>query len=89
MIINDYSSWGETGKEVLAEMREGMHDRINRHLPWANSEKWQYHFQTALWIDARKINQKINHGVIIRELNTSFFLKRYWHLVTPRSEYYE
>ena len=39
--VGDWSWHGATAAEVLRDMRTGLHDRINRHLPdYGTGRKW-------------------------------------------------
>jgi len=43
------NGWGQTASEALADLRAGMHDRINRHLPgYGRGRKWDDDWQLAM-----------------------------------------
>lgn len=43
------SGWGENAGEALEALREGLHDRINRHLPWyRRGRKWHSDWQRSM-----------------------------------------
>lgn len=44
-----------SGREILKAMRDGLHDRINRHIPQAG-RKWDADAQGDLWRLARAVN---------------------------------
>lgn len=49
--------WPTTVGETLADLRAGMDDRINRHLPWFGAgRKWQSDFQRHLRLAASAVN---------------------------------
>lgn len=51
------SGYGDTAGEALAELRRGLHDRINRHLPWyGKGRKWSHDWERAMGIGARALN---------------------------------
>lgn len=51
------SGWPGTAGEALREFRAGMHDRINRHLPWyGRGRKWGDDWQRAATITAAHVN---------------------------------
>lgn len=55
------SGWGhfpESAKHILAEYREGVHDRINKQLPWwGRGRKWEQIWQIETLRAARQVNQ--------------------------------
>lgn len=51
------SRWPSTAREVLAEFRAGMHDRINRHLPgYGVGRKWESDWQRECIQAAGRLN---------------------------------
>jgi hypothetical protein len=44
-------------RDVLHELREGLHDRINRHIPgFGRGRKWSTDYQTTLRREAQMVN---------------------------------
>jgi len=57
--------YGGTVAEALREFRDGMHDRINRHIPgYGNGRNWEYGHYMETWRAARALNG----GVVIHWL---------------------
>lgn len=51
--------WGQPAGEALVDLRRGMDDRINRHLPWyGRGRKWDYQWQIETWRAARDLNTR-------------------------------
>lgn len=51
------SGWGETAGEALCKLRDGMHDRINRHIPgYGRGRKWHHDWQRAMHQAAWQVN---------------------------------
>lgn len=59
------SGRGETASEALYELRRGMHDRINRHIPgFGRGRKWE----SAWYWQARRLTDDVNTPrLIVRE----------------------
>lgn len=46
-----------TREEILEEFRDGVHDRINRHVPgFGRGRKWDADWQRDAWRAAREVN---------------------------------
>ena len=51
------SGWGQNAGEALADLRAGLDDRINRHLPWhGKGRKWDSDWQRGMTQAAQQIN---------------------------------
>lgn len=60
------SGWGQTAGEALADLRRGLEDRINRHIPgYGVGRKWSSDWYFATWNASRAIN---NPRLIVRWL---------------------
>ena len=60
------SGWGQTAGEALADLRRGLEDRLNRHLPgYGVGRKWSSDWYFATWNASRAIN---NPRLIVRWL---------------------
>lgn len=52
------NGWGENAGEALANLRYGLHDRINRHIPgFGKGRKWHHDWQRQMMQAADHINQ--------------------------------
>lgn len=55
--IRDWSHFPTEARQVLAQMREGMHDRINVRLAWwGRGRKWGSQWQRDIGHLARRVN---------------------------------
>lgn len=51
------SGWGQTAGEALQDLRRGLDDRINKHMPWFDKgRKWDSDWQAAMWRASRDLN---------------------------------
>lgn len=51
------NGWGGTAADALGQLRQGMHDRINRHLPnYGIGRKWSADWQRATIQAAHALN---------------------------------
>ncbi len=49
--------WGQTASEALSDLRRGMDDRINRHIPgYGKGRKWDSDWFWSAWRAARDVN---------------------------------
>mgnify|MGYP000980371021 CR=1 FL=1 len=49
--------WGQTAADALRDLRAGMHDRINQHLPsHGRGRKWHHDWQRAMMQAAHRLN---------------------------------
>jgi hypothetical protein len=49
--------WGQNAGEALRDLRKGLDDRINRHLPWyGKGRKWDGDWQRSMARAARDLN---------------------------------
>jgi hypothetical protein len=49
--------WGQNAGEALRDLRAGLDDRINRHLPWyGKGRKWDGDWQRSMSYAARELN---------------------------------
>jgi hypothetical protein len=74
--------WPCTGEDVVNQFRTGMHDRINRHLPhFGKGRKWKSIYQTELSRDCRRIRERVNDRVILRQIMTPELKHRFGYLL--------
>lgn len=68
--------------EILQAISYGVHDRINRHLPWRNGRRWQDEAYHAMRTDAIHVNeyQRIRHSGCRGLLRTPELQRRYPHI---------
>jgi hypothetical protein len=51
------SGWDETAGQALAELRKGLEERINKHLPWyGKGRKWSWEWQ----VETRRAASALN-----------------------------
>lgn len=51
------SGWGQTAGEALRDLRQGLEDRINKHIPgYGKGRKWASDWQFATWNASRQLN---------------------------------
>lgn len=68
--------WGQTAGEALADLRRGLDDRINRHLPWyGKGRKWSYEWQK----DTMQAAWRINHPRLIIDWLPPHLKARFHH----------
>lgn len=49
--------WGQTAGDALRDLRKGLNDRINKHLPWyGKGRKWESDWQAGMWRASRDVN---------------------------------
>lgn len=49
-LVNGWDHFPTLSSDVLREIRYGLHDRINRHLPWyGKGRKWDGAWQGQIW----------------------------------------
>lgn len=55
--ISGWSYFPTEARDILRELDYGLHDRINRHLPWfGHGRKWSYEWQVEACRAARDLN---------------------------------
>ena len=55
--VTRFFDWPEPAADILRELRRGIHDRINRHLPgYGAGRKWNPDWQRAMGHAARELN---------------------------------
>lgn len=55
--FNDFGAFPMTAGEILSEIRNGIHDRINRHLSYfGKGRKWGENYQTETLRASRALN---------------------------------
>lgn len=70
------SGWGGTAGDAVREFRDGLHDRINRHLPWyGKGRKWEGDWQRETLQAALALNTP---RLAIHWL-PPHLKKRFWH----------
>lgn len=71
----------ETAAYILRKLREGMHDRINRHLPWwEKGRKWKVDEQHWYAHDAQRLRD-IRNRIRVYQFHTDSCRKRFSHLL--------
>lgn len=77
----------ERADVILRKMREGLHDRINKHLPPAEYERIR---DNERFYSARRLATVVNSRLIIRESTVRHLprklVKRVAHRITPDHE---
>lgn len=59
LVIRDWADFPTEARRVLAQMREGMHDRINRHVSsFGRGRKWSSDWQRSTGFVARAVNTR-------------------------------
>jgi hypothetical protein len=54
--------WGQSAGEALRDLRKGLDDRINRHLPWyGKGRKWDHDW----WCSMRRAANELNHPRLV------------------------
>lgn len=68
--VNGFDHFSEAALRVLTEIRRGMHDRINRHIPgFGKGRKWDQDWQRAVIHTARCANTpRLALGWVPRDL---------------------
>jgi hypothetical protein len=70
-------------RDILRQLCEGMHDRINRHIPgYCKGRKWGSDYQINLRRDARRVNEYASRRIVnpINRLSTPELQRRFqWH----------
>ncbi len=55
--VRGFGDWPEPAADVLRELRYGLHDRINRHIPsFGVGRKWDHDWQREVGHTARAVN---------------------------------
>ncbi len=74
--------WPETAETILRQFRDGMHERISRHLPgYGRGRKWSHDWQRAAYQDAQRINAP-RLAVRRTEITTDDWRTRFAHRYT-------
>lgn len=56
-LAGNWQHFPASASEILSDIRWGLHDRINRHLPWFNcGRKWSWQWQTETMRAAIALN---------------------------------
>jgi len=76
----------EPARVILAEMRHGVHARINRHIPgFGCGRKWGADYQTQAYRDARRARDAAQR-IRVYSFETPEAARRLSHLITERGE---
>src|SRR4051794_18479032 len=68
-------------EEILREFREGVNDRINRHIPgYGRGRNWSEREQTGLMRDARRL-QDMARRIRVYQFETALATRRFGHLL--------
>jgi hypothetical protein len=68
--------------EVLLSMRHGLHDRINRHIPWhGRGRRWEDGYFMSLWRDSRRLQDLHDLRVVIHQFESNEARTRFSHLL--------
>lgn len=79
--IAGFSYSSERAADILREMRYGMHDRINRHLPgFGCGRKWKADYQIRLARDAGRLRD-IARRIRVYQFESSEARSRFSHLL--------
>lgn len=82
-VIRDWEWFPVKAGDVLRQLREGLHDRINRHSShFGRGRKWTHDYQVDQRRDARRINEYASRRIVdpINRLSTPELQRRYrWH----------
>ena len=55
--VKGFDHFAEDASRILRELRRGMHDRINRHIPgYGRGRKWSHDWYRAAWRTSRDVN---------------------------------
>ena len=88
--IGSWEWYPVKAKEILRELRAGLHDRINRRDPrYGRGRKWSDDYQVALRRDARMVGDYAGHRIVMpqRRLNTPELQRRFqWHYTSDGLE---
>ena len=77
--VAGFQHFPEPAASILREMRHGLHDRINRHLPWWDKgRKWNPQWQA----DARRTAREVNTPRLIVRWAPPELLPRLAHRIT-------
>ena len=56
-LVPGWSHFPEEAADILGDLRDGMHDRMSRHLPWwGKGRKWEGDWQRAALQCSRRVN---------------------------------
>jgi len=70
-------------RDILRQLHEGLHDRINRHIPgFGRGRKWDAQYQCELTRDAQRVNDYAERGHVhpVNRLATPELQRRFqWH----------
>jgi hypothetical protein len=76
--IAGFGHFPERAHDVLRALRRGMHDRINRHLPWyGKGRKWDEQWQ----LDTRRASRDLNHPRLVIHWLPSWLKARFGHRI--------
>ncbi len=79
-MVHGFSDWPDSAERVLREIRAGLHDRINRHIPGRQGRKWDDHYQRQLFQDSQKINTARRFRIYRSNINLPELRDRFNHL---------
>lgn len=80
--VAGFQPFPEGAAEVLASIRRGLDDRINRHVPWfGRGRKWQSDYQVAMQRDARRVQQILTQRIRVYGFESKEATSRFRHLL--------
>jgi hypothetical protein len=63
--IGSWEWYPVKARDILRELRAGLHDRINRHDPrHGRGRKWSVEYQVDQMRDARRVNEYAGHRIV-------------------------
>ena len=85
-VVPGWDHFPTDAASVLRGMREGLHARINRHLPaFGQGRKWQPEYQAGLLRDARRV-QDMARRIRVYQFETAEVEKRFGHLLARHGD---
>ena len=80
--IRGFDYFPDSAGRILAKLRDGLHDRINRHIPnYGRGRKWDSDYQISLLRDSRRLRD-IAQRIIVRQFETVEARSRFAHLLS-------
>lgn len=79
--------WPETRETILRQFAEGLHGRINRHLPEIPGRKASGDYQMRLRRDCRAVRDRVTRRVRVYQFETKEVRARFSHLLASRDDF--
>lgn len=78
---------GQNAGEALRDLRRGLHDRINRHIPgFGQGRKWDSDYQRHIGHIANRLNMRCIIWQVETRCWPTEWQSRFAHRITPDSE---